>query len=127
MSILTSVRMPHALRQLLAGAQPADVGAERVGRRDERVEDAEGARDAQQVPQTDGAGVGREPAHRLVGHAGAVSDLLYGQPAQLAPGDKMLADSARRALDGKWSWCSHQLKATDIGAYLALSPRYVGL
>ena len=82
--------MPDALWQLLASAQPADVGAERVGRCDERVEDAEGARDAQQVLQTDGAGIGRKPTHRLVGHASAVSDLLDGQPSQLAPGDKML-------------------------------------
>lgn len=99
--------MPDTLGQLLTCAQPADVGAQRIGGRNKRIEDANRARDAQQVFHADGPGVGSQTANRPIGHAGAVSDLLYGQTSQLAPRDEVFADVARGALNWKWGWCSH--------------------
>ena len=99
--------MPDALRQLLTCTQPTDVGAQRIGGRHKRIEDAERACNAQQVLHADGPGIVGQTADRPLGHAGAVSDLPYGQTAQLAPRDEVLADLARSALNWKGSRRRH--------------------
>lgn len=100
--------MPDTLRQLLPCAQPTHVGAQRIGGGNKSIQDSERAPDAQQVVQADRPGIGSQTANRPLGHAGAVSDLPYGQTSQLAPRDEVLADLARSALNWKWSWGRHR-------------------
>src|SRR5450759_3192271 len=103
---------PDPLREGLVSAEPTDVGAERVGRRDNRGKDAQHTQDAQKVLAVDRPGPGFDVSQGLAVDPGALGGEGSGQAVELAPGAYVLAEVSQctRNLDG----CTSNHRLTSV-------------
>ena len=102
------VSWPHTLWKLLVGAQPPDIGLIWVKRSGQAVQDAQSAKNAEQILQTDTPLAPLQAGKRVARNPRSVGQLGLCQAAQLSPAGEIVRDLS----EGATNWRRHAPRRT---------------